>query len=211
MNWYLAALRNFANFNGRTRRSEYWIFRLVDFLIGAGLLAMAIVVSRILHDRAPAVGVSVTVLFLAYELIMVLPNWAASVRRLHDTNRSGAALLLGLIPFVGGIILLVLLSTAGTRGPNSYGPDPTMPFDPNQAGWPGLGPAQASAASPYSGYDASVPGPPAYAAQPYPYTPPQPFIQSVPKFLLRLVLVPVLLLLLCMFGGAALSDLARGH
>ncbi|OJF11705.1 DUF805 domain-containing protein [Couchioplanes caeruleus] len=206
MKWYLSALRNYANVNGRAGRAEYWWFRLVDALISAALLGLAIVVSRLAHDGAPAIGVALTAVFFLYALVMVLPNWAASVRRLHDTDRSGATLLFGLIPLVGGIVLLVLLSSSGTRGPNRYGPDSTMPPDAYQPGSATLPPGAVPAAATFG----SGPPGPAHPAQPYPYPQAQPFIQSKPKFLARLILVPVLLLAACMFGGPAVIDLARG-
>lgn len=62
--------------------------------------------------------------YCIYGLVTFLPGLAVGVRRLHDTNRSGAAILLALIPIVGGILLLIYMCTEGDRGPNKYGPDP---------------------------------------------------------------------------------------
>ena len=57
-------------------------------------------------------------------LITLIPNLAVAIRRLHDTDRSGWWLFIGMIPLVGTIILLVFMFTEGTRGPNRFGPDP---------------------------------------------------------------------------------------
>jgi uncharacterized membrane protein YhaH (DUF805 family) len=57
---------------------------------------------------------------------VLLPSLGVAVRRLHDTNRSGWWLLIGLIPIIGGIVLLVFFVLEGTRGPNNHGPDPKL-------------------------------------------------------------------------------------
>jgi uncharacterized membrane protein YhaH (DUF805 family) len=61
---------------------------------------------------------------LLYLLAVVLPSLAVSVRRLHDTGRSGWWLLISIIPLIGTIVLIVLFATDGERQPNTYGPDP---------------------------------------------------------------------------------------
>ncbi|KQY90269.1 DUF805 domain-containing protein [Pelomonas sp. Root1444] len=82
----------YADFSGRAGRSEYWWFAL--FLIG-----LYIVVSRLS-----------TVAYWVVVLATFLPSLASAVRRLHDTGRSGWWLLLNLVPFIGFIIVLVLLA-----------------------------------------------------------------------------------------------------
>jgi uncharacterized membrane protein YhaH (DUF805 family) len=57
-------------------------------------------------------------------LALLLPYLGIAVRRLHDTDRSGWWILIGLVPIVGIILLIVWYCTAGTAGPNTYGPDP---------------------------------------------------------------------------------------
>lgn len=108
VNWYLAALRNYAGFSGRARRTEYWMFVLFN--------AMAVVALAIV---GAVVGTSLLVLL--YELAVLLPSLAVSVRRLHDTGRSGWWLLIGLIPLVGTIILIVFTVSASTQGATRYG------------------------------------------------------------------------------------------
>ena len=60
-----------------------------------------------------------------YSLAVLLPAIGVTVRRLHDADKSGWLVLLGLIPFIGTIILFIICITPGTPGPNKYGPDPT--------------------------------------------------------------------------------------
>lgn len=111
MNWYLKVVRdNYANFNGRARRMEYWMFFLINFLIGIGIG----IVEYILGTNF---------LGIVYSLIVLIPGIAVAVRRLHDTGRSGWFLLLTLIPIVG-LIVLVFMFTDGTPGENEYGPNP---------------------------------------------------------------------------------------
>ena len=103
MNWYLDPLRKYAQFAGRAGRKEYWYFTLWQL--------------GILFVLAVFIGPLYTVYFLA----TLLPGIAVGVRRLHDVNRSGGLLFVGLIPLVGWIILLVLAAQEGTKGPNDYG------------------------------------------------------------------------------------------
>jgi uncharacterized membrane protein YhaH (DUF805 family) len=112
MNWYLAVLKNYAGFSGRARRTEYWMFFLINFIIVVVLdvISMAIKLSTILGG--------------VYGLLVLIPALAVGVRRLHDTGRSGWWLLIGLIPVVGTIILIVFLATDGQPGDNQYGSNP---------------------------------------------------------------------------------------
>lgn len=96
----------FIDFNGRATRAEYWWFFLFTFLVGIVLIA------------------AVPAIYLAFALINLLPTFAVFVRRLHDTDHSGWWWLVGLIPLVGGFILLYFLIISGTQGPNRFGPQP---------------------------------------------------------------------------------------
>lgn len=113
MNWYLDVVKHkYAQFDGRARRQEYWMF----FLINLGIaIAIAIVEGLI--------GVTMGIIGLLYALAVLVPSIAAGVRRLHDTDRSGWWMLLGFVPLIG-LALIVLLALEGTQGPNQYGPDP---------------------------------------------------------------------------------------
>ncbi len=118
MNWYLKVLKQFADFNGRARRQEYWMFVLFNllFILAAGML------DRLLNLADPTTGIGP--LYGLYVLAVFIPGIAVSIRRLHDIGKSGWMLLLALIPIIGGIWLLVLMVREGDRGENKYGPDP---------------------------------------------------------------------------------------
>lgn len=116
MEWYLKVLRQYADFAGRARRKEYWMFTLVNVIISIVLAS----IDSMLEISVLTVGI----LGLLYSLTVLLPNLAVSVRRLHDTGRSGWWLLIGLIPLIGTIVLIVFFATEGERQPNAYGPDP---------------------------------------------------------------------------------------
>jgi len=112
MNWYLEVLKKYAVFNGRARRKEYWMFFLINLIITCVLYFI-----EILAGGPGVVGG-------LYELAVLLPYIAVGVRRLHDTNRSGWWLLIGLIPVIGTIVLIVFLVQDSQPGENQYGPNP---------------------------------------------------------------------------------------
>jgi uncharacterized membrane protein YhaH (DUF805 family) len=108
-------------FSGRASRPEFWYFVLFLILLFVPLGVIAAVTTE------SATGQEVPPLFIVLSLAwlaVLLPYWAAAVRRLHDTDHSGWFVFVTLIPLVGGIILLVTLAQQGTPGPNRYGADP---------------------------------------------------------------------------------------
>ncbi len=118
MNWYLEVLKNYAVFSGRARRKEYWMFVLFNVIFSI----VAAILDNVLGLAIKDVGYGP--IYILYALAVFIPGIAVSVRRLHDTGKSGWFILLGLIPCVGGIILLVFMVTAGDVGDNEYGSDP---------------------------------------------------------------------------------------
>ena len=112
MSWYLEVLKKYAVFSGRARRAEFWYFTLVNIIV-------AIVLSII--DGILGTG---SFLGAIYSLGVLLPGIGVAIRRLHDTDKSGWWLLLGLLPIIGVLILLVFYLQDGTQGPNKYGPSP---------------------------------------------------------------------------------------
>ncbi|MET1076764.1 MAG: DUF805 domain-containing protein [Pseudomonas sp.] len=110
MNWYLDVLKQYAVFNGRARRKEYWMFFLIN-----------LVISMVLAWVDSLIGMSL--LSIIYGLALLVPSIAVGIRRLHDTNRSGWWMLIALVPFAG-IVLLVFLAIDSTPGDNQYGPNP---------------------------------------------------------------------------------------
>ncbi len=133
MNWFMTALRNYAVFSGRSRRSEYWYFGLF-YLI---LYAVCAIVDGIAgsFDRASGIGLLTAVLTLA----LLLPSLSVSVRRLHDTGRSGWWLLLALIPLVGLIVLIVFFVQDSEAGANRFGANPKAPAHVRSVGAPAPG------------------------------------------------------------------------
>jgi uncharacterized membrane protein YhaH (DUF805 family) len=106
MNWYLKVLKQYADFSGRARRKEYWMFQLFDviFIIVAMIFAIPLFVLYVLATRIPALAVT--------------------VRRLHDVGKSGWMLFIGLIPLIGSIWFLVLMLTDSQQGTNKWGQNP---------------------------------------------------------------------------------------
>ncbi|MEZ5278024.1 MAG: DUF805 domain-containing protein [Opitutaceae bacterium] len=118
MNWYLAALKKYAVFNGRARRSEFWYFVLFNLIVSIVLT----VVDGITGSLNAATGMGL--LSGLYSLAVLIPSISVAVRRLHDTERSGWWVLIGLIPLVGAIVLIVFAVQEGTSGANRFGEDP---------------------------------------------------------------------------------------
>lgn len=112
MNWYLDVLKKYAVFNGRARRKEYWMFFLFNIIIA--------VVLGIVEGIVGGPGVLAGI----YGLAVLLPGIAVSIRRLHDTDRSGWWLLIGLVPLIGAIVLLVFFVQDSQAAENQYGPNP---------------------------------------------------------------------------------------
>lgn len=130
MEWMLMPLKRYAEFSGRSRRKEYWMWLLfyivvvvittyLDILLGLGGSATG-------TQSGASVGFNVNfgVITIIFMLAVLVPNLAVAVRRLHDLDKSGWLLLIGLIPFLGGLYLLFLFTQPGTAGPNRFGPDP---------------------------------------------------------------------------------------
>ncbi|HUA98020.1 MAG TPA: DUF805 domain-containing protein [Terracidiphilus sp.] len=122
MKWYLLAWQRFAEFGGRSRRMEYWIFALINVVVFI-VLYLAGTMFALIHQ--PGIGALCYFLYFAYALAVLVPSISCGARRLHDTNKTAWLLLLGIVPVVN-IALLVLLALDGTRGNNQYGPDPKM-------------------------------------------------------------------------------------
>ncbi|MGZ9812093.1 DUF805 domain-containing protein [Pseudoroseicyclus sp. H15] len=122
--------RNYVTFSGRAPRSEFWWWVLFSILAGIvlGWLDVALFGESASYvgdgGRGYAVWSRITPFTSLFGLITLLPSISVTVRRLHDTDRSGWWWWLWLIPLIGAIILLVWLAGRGTRGPNAYGDDP---------------------------------------------------------------------------------------
>ena len=107
--------KNYANFNGRARRSEFWFASLFVGVVSFVLYALVMAV-----DGSQNVGL-VTVVYYLWSIALVIPSLAITVRRLHDVNKSGGYYFMVLIPLVGGILLLVEMVRESQPGPNRFG------------------------------------------------------------------------------------------
>lgn len=114
MEWYLKVLKNYAVFSGRARRTEYWMFFLFNAIIT--------IILSILQSIADIDNVLTGI----YGLLTILPSLAVGARRLHDSGRSGWWLLIGIIPFIGTIILIIFFCLDSEEGDNRFGANPKL-------------------------------------------------------------------------------------
>ncbi|MGX1194628.1 DUF805 domain-containing protein [Metabacillus sp. SLBN-84] len=112
MHWYLDVIKKYAVFQGRARRKEYWMFFLFNLIV---TIILSIVESLIGLEQ---------ILVAIYSILLLLPSLAVAVRRLHDIGKTGWWVLIGLIPIIGGIVLLVFNCLDSEPGNNKYGPSP---------------------------------------------------------------------------------------
>ena len=118
MESYLKCLKNYATFQGRASRKEYWMFVLTNIIFAV----IAVILDNVLGTRI--MGMYYGYIYILYTLFVLIPGLAVLVRRLHDINKSGAWYFIALVPLIGGIWLFILLCTEGTSGSNIYGADP---------------------------------------------------------------------------------------
>lgn len=126
MDWMLLPLKRYADFSGRSRRKEYWMFALFQVVVGLVLGAVAGVAYVIGHhgNNPGALFWIVVSLIFIFVLAMFIPSLAVAVRRFHDQGKSGWMVLLQLIPWIGGLIVFIFMCLDGQRGENEFGPDP---------------------------------------------------------------------------------------
>lgn len=118
MNWYLKCWQQYADFSGRARRKEYWMFVLFNAIV-------AFVISFILGLIAGLTDIAALAnLSYIYTLAVLIPSLAVCVRRLHDVGKSGWMYLICLIPVVGWIWLIILFCTDSQKGSNKWGNNP---------------------------------------------------------------------------------------
>ena len=111
MNWYLGVLKKYAEFSGRARRKEFWMFALFNIIIA---VVLGIVDGFI----------GMPILGGLYSLAVLLPGIAVGARRLHDIGKSGWWLLIGFVPLIGFIVLIIFFVMDSNPGDNQYGPNP---------------------------------------------------------------------------------------
>ena len=128
MEWYLKALKQYARFNGRARRKEYWYFSLISLLI-SGLLGFidGSIVSAAAETgivREIFIPTDIGLLRNIYTLGVLVPTYAVMVRRLHDTDKSGWWFFINLIPFLGWLFFLYFLVEDSYPSKNRFGRNP---------------------------------------------------------------------------------------
>ncbi len=121
MEWYLKAFRQYADFKGRARRKEYWMFTLFNMIFIMVGAAIMFTITDLLGDYM-GMFATFAILFI-YMIIIIIPALAVTARRLHDTGKSGWFILLYLIPF-GGMVLFIFMCIDSDYGENKWGPNP---------------------------------------------------------------------------------------
>ncbi len=110
MEFFLDAMRKYAQFTGRATRQQYWMFVLIYMVI---YIVLAVI------DAVLGLGF----LSVIYSLVLLVPSLSAGARRLHDTGRSGWWQLIYLVPLIGLIVMIVFL-VQDSHPDNQYGPNP---------------------------------------------------------------------------------------
>ncbi|MEM7483713.1 MAG: DUF805 domain-containing protein [Bacteroidota bacterium] len=118
MKWYLKALKQYADFKGRARRKEYWMFTLFNIIFSGITMALDNVTGLAKMGIGP--------IYALYALAMLIPSIAVVVRRMHDIGKKGSMLFVALIPAIGSLWLLILLVKDGEPTENDYGINPKL-------------------------------------------------------------------------------------
>ena len=130
MDQMILPLRRYAEFSGRSRRSEYWLFQLLQFMIAIFCLVLIFVgagerglagILEIGWSPTTTIGVA---LYCTWAILAIIPNIALTVRRFHDQNLAGWMVLFYFLPWIGGLVIFVFMCIPGTAGHNKYGSDP---------------------------------------------------------------------------------------
>ena len=117
MEWYIKVIKQYADFSGRARRKEYWMFALISTIISVILTILDFVVFGL---SASGLGI----LSGIYGLAVLIPFLAVAIRRLHDTSHSGWWIFIMLVPIIGFIVYIYYLVKDGDPGRNEYGDNP---------------------------------------------------------------------------------------
>lgn len=153
MEWMILPFKRYADFTGRSRRMEFWMFQLLNFIVAAVLVGpfmVSVINASIAAGGQPAsdqaiveelmaggMGLSMIgmMLYGIYGLAIIIPSIAVTVRRLHDRDMSGwwylgvvVATFIPLVGFLASIAFLVIMFLPGTDGDNRFGPDPKNPY-----------------------------------------------------------------------------------
>ena len=126
MKWYFKCFKQYADFSGRARRKEYWMFFLFNFIFSFLFFILSYVTSYAIEKPPHLPSGYDPGLFGLYVLATLFPMLAVSVRRLHDVGKSGWNYFIGLIPIVGAIILIIWFCTDSQADKNKWGANPKL-------------------------------------------------------------------------------------
>lgn len=117
--YYTKVWKQFGDFSGRARRREYWWFNFVNWIVVVAIYFLAMYTS-------PTEGPSGfwLVIMVVYLLAVMIPGLAVTVRRLHDTGKSGWWILINFVPYLGAFVLFIFTVLDSSPGPNDYGSNP---------------------------------------------------------------------------------------
>jgi len=119
---YKKMWQNYATFDGRSRRSDYWYVVLANIIIGIIIGPISGFIPSLSYTFG---NISYSYLGFIYSLVTFIPGLALTVRRLHDTGKSGWYILMNLIPLVGWIFVLIKL-VSDSEPDNEYGANPKV-------------------------------------------------------------------------------------
>ena len=130
MEWYLKVMRdNYANFKGRARRKEYWMYTLIFTVLLIALMTILFSVLSFSDETGIETGPGVyltLILVIVFLFAHFIPTIALTVRRLHDTGKSGWWYLIVLVPYLGNFVIFIFTLIDGDRGDNKYGSNPKI-------------------------------------------------------------------------------------
>ncbi len=124
MYWIVRPWRQAFDFRGRATRREYWMFLPLLYVSWIAIVFVAVMAMTIAGAADEMFESIVFPLTLGTMVAGLLPLLSASVRRLHDHDKTGWLILLTLIPLVGWIFFLIMMLTPGSAGENGYGANP---------------------------------------------------------------------------------------
>lgn len=131
MNQLWRPWRLYADFSGRSSRTEFGLFHIIFYGMAVLLMLLAVTFGSDMMDDNADFGWGWALLAI-WILAALIPGWAVTVRRLHDQDKSGWFILLTFIPYIGFLFWLIMAFWPGTKGENDYGWDPRDGEDPNQ-------------------------------------------------------------------------------
>ena len=122
MYWYITVINQYFNFKGRSRRKEYWMYTLFNIIF----LLTAVLLDNYLIGLTIEGDIPIGFLTFSYYFFVLIPTMALTVRRLHDIGKSGWFYLIALIPYIGGLILILLMCIEGQPASNKWGENPKI-------------------------------------------------------------------------------------